>query len=190
MLGRTISGRTSYFSPPPSLLQFTNADSSAGHPVREQEVEDASPCPSHFYLKKSSMRHNRKVSSVAKGNWFFLQHPVSCNLRHRNYYPHSTILWMLSTLNFDLGVSFLNSSKGHILCANTPMIPVQNGLPKLSFLLTVVDSSQGCRNVYFQTKNPSLCKYWRALEWKLLFYSMAIWNISWSFGIIYGHLVL
>jgi hypothetical protein len=29
---------------------------------------------------------------------------------------------------------------------------------------------QGCNMVYFQTKNPNLGKFWRALEWKMLVY--------------------
>jgi hypothetical protein len=27
---------------------------------------------------------------------------------------------------------------------------------------------QGCQMVYFQTKNPNFCKFWRALDWKML----------------------
>jgi hypothetical protein len=48
---------------------------------------------------------------------------------------------------------------------------------------------QGCQMVYFQTKNPNLGKFWRALDWKMLIYFMAIWNILWRFGIFYDHLV-
>jgi hypothetical protein len=40
----------------------------------------------------------------------------------------------------------------------------------------------------FQTKNPNLGKFWRALDWKLLIYFMAIWNILQTFGIFYNHL--
>jgi hypothetical protein len=40
----------------------------------------------------------------------------------------------------------------------------------------------------FQTKNPNLGKFWRVLEWKMLVYFMAIWNILPSFGIFYDHL--
>jgi hypothetical protein len=36
---------------------------------------------------------------------------------------------------------------------------------------------QGCQMGYFQTRNPNLGKFWRALQWKRLVYSMAIWNI-------------
>jgi hypothetical protein len=42
--------------------------------------------------------------------------------------------------------------------------------------------------VYFQTKNPNLGKFCSALDWKMLIYFMAIWNILWTFGIFYGHL--
>jgi hypothetical protein len=35
---------------------------------------------------------------------------------------------------------------------------------------------------YFQTKNTNLGKFWRALEWKGLVYSLAVWYILWSFG--------
>jgi hypothetical protein len=33
---------------------------------------------------------------------------------------------------------------------------------------------QGCQMVCFQTKNPNLDKFWRALDWKMLTYFMAI----------------
>jgi hypothetical protein len=36
---------------------------------------------------------------------------------------------------------------------------------------------QGCQMVSFQTKNPKLGKFWGALDWKMLIYFMAIWNI-------------
>jgi hypothetical protein len=36
--------------------------------------------------------------------------------------------------------------------------------------------------VYFQTQNPNLGRFWRALEWKKLVYLMAV-------GIYYGQLV-
>jgi hypothetical protein len=47
----------------------------------------------------------------------------------------------------------------------------------------------GCQMVSFQTKNPNLGKYWRALDWKMLIYFMAIWNILQTFGIFYDQLV-
>jgi hypothetical protein len=45
-------------------------------------------------------------------------------------------------------------------------------------------SEQGCQMVYFQTKNPNLGKFWRALNWTMVIYFMAIWN-----GIFFYHLV-
>jgi hypothetical protein len=33
---------------------------------------------------------------------------------------------------------------------------------------------QGCQMVYFQTQNPNLGKFWRALEWNILIYFMPI----------------
>jgi hypothetical protein len=47
---------------------------------------------------------------------------------------------------------------------------------------------QGCQMVSFQTKNPNLGKFWRALDWKMLIYFTAIWNILQIFGIFYDHL--
>jgi hypothetical protein len=41
----------------------------------------------------------------------------------------------------------------------------------------------------FKPKIPIWVKIWRALAWKTLLYFMTIWNIFWSFGIIYGCLV-
>jgi hypothetical protein len=43
--------------------------------------------------------------------------------------------------------------------------------------------NQGCQMVCFQTKNPNLGKFWRIVDWKMLKYFMAIWNIFWTFGI-------
>jgi hypothetical protein len=51
-------------------------------------------------------------------------------------------------------------------------------------------SQQGCQMVYFQTKNPNLGKFWRAIEGEGLVYSMAIWNTLLPFGTFYGHLVI
>jgi hypothetical protein len=39
---------------------------------------------------------------------------------------------------------------------------------------------------YFQTKNPYLGKFWRALQYKRLLYFMAIWSVLRLFGIFYG----
>jgi hypothetical protein len=43
--------------------------------------------------------------------------------------------------------------------------------------------------VYFQTKSPNLGNFWRTLDWKMLIYFIAIWNILWIFGIFYDHKV-
>jgi hypothetical protein len=43
--------------------------------------------------------------------------------------------------------------------------------------------------VSFQTKNPNLGKFWRALDWKMLIYLRTIWNFLRIFGIFYAHLV-
>jgi hypothetical protein len=56
---------------------------------------------------------------------------------------------------------------------------------------------QGSQMVYFQTQNPNLGKFWRALERKMLVYLFydhseyftALWYNLWPFGIIYGPLV-
>jgi hypothetical protein len=50
--------------------------------------------------------------------------------------------------------------------------------------------NRGCQMVYFQTKNPNLGKFWRALEWKMLVYSIVIWYTLQQYGILYGHLVM
>jgi hypothetical protein len=49
--------------------------------------------------------------------------------------------------------------------------------------------SQGCQMFYFQTKKPILGEFWRSLDWKMLTYFVAIWNILRTFGIFYDHLV-
>jgi hypothetical protein len=48
---------------------------------------------------------------------------------------------------------------------------------------------QGCQMVCFQTKNPNLGKFWKALLWKILVYFMTISSILWPLEIFYFHLV-
>jgi hypothetical protein len=48
---------------------------------------------------------------------------------------------------------------------------------------------QGCQMVYFQTKNPNLGKFWRAMLCKIFVYFMDIWHILRSIGVFYDHLV-
>jgi hypothetical protein len=43
--------------------------------------------------------------------------------------------------------------------------------------------------VYFQTKNPNSGKFWSPLDWKLLIYFVAIWNILRAFGTFYDQLL-
>jgi hypothetical protein len=49
---------------------------------------------------------------------------------------------------------------------------------------------QGCQMVSFQTKNPYLGIFWRALEWKILFSILVIWNIWRLLGIFSGYLMI
>jgi hypothetical protein len=42
---------------------------------------------------------------------------------------------------------------------------------------------------HFQTKHPTLSKFWRILRWKMLTFYVGIWNIFLSFGIFYGNWV-
>jgi hypothetical protein len=49
--------------------------------------------------------------------------------------------------------------------------------------------NQGCQMVYFRTKNPNLGQFWRALDWRMYIYFMAIWNILRTFEIFYDQLV-
>jgi hypothetical protein len=50
-------------------------------------------------------------------------------------------------------------------------------------------TTQGCQMVCFQTKNPTLVKISRSSDRKIFIYFMAIWNIGWTYGIFYDHLV-
>jgi hypothetical protein len=47
--------------------------------------------------------------------------------------------------------------------------------------ISVSPMTQGCQMVYFQTKNPNLSAFWRALDWKMLIFLRLV-------GIFYGHL--
>jgi hypothetical protein len=52
-----------------------------------------------------------------------------------------------------------------------------------------IHAQNAVARVCFQTKNPNLGKFWRALDWKMLISFLAIWNILWSFGMFWDHLV-
>jgi hypothetical protein len=62
-----------------------------------------------------------------------------------------------------------------------PLLPLSIKIGRLS--------SQGCQMVCFQTQNPNLGKFWRALDWNMFMYFIAVLNILWRFGIFYDHLV-
>jgi hypothetical protein len=47
----------------------------------------------------------------------------------------------------------------------------------------------GLPDGFFQTKNPNLGNFLRALDWKMLIYFMVMWNILQTFGLFYDHLV-
>jgi hypothetical protein len=36
---------------------------------------------------------------------------------------------------------------------------------------------RGCQSVYFKAKNQNLDIFWRAVEWKMLVYFTAVWNM-------------
>jgi hypothetical protein len=44
--------------------------------------------------------------------------------------------------------------------------------------------------VYFQTENPNLGKFWRALDWKMLINFTDNCTTLQTFGIFYDHLVI
>jgi hypothetical protein len=48
---------------------------------------------------------------------------------------------------------------------------------------------QGCPMFSLQNKNPTLGKFWRVLQWKILAYFMTIWFFLQPLDIFYGHLV-
>jgi hypothetical protein len=59
----------------------------------------------------------------------------------------------------------------------------------LAFACKYLSESRVARWVCFQTKNPTLGKFWRVLQWKMLVYFMDTWSILRPFVIFYGHLV-
>jgi hypothetical protein len=48
---------------------------------------------------------------------------------------------------------------------------------------------QGCQMVCFQTQNPNLGKFWRALDLKMFIKYMSIWDFLSRFGICHDNLV-
>jgi hypothetical protein len=45
--------------------------------------------------------------------------------------------------------------------------------------------SRVARCFFIQTKNPNLGKFWKASDWKMLIYFMAIWNSLRTFGVFF-----
>jgi hypothetical protein len=50
-------------------------------------------------------------------------------------------------------------------------------IESIQFASFLLRSDQGCQIVCFQTQNPDLGKFWRALDWKMFKYFVAIWDI-------------
>jgi hypothetical protein len=113
-----------------------------------------------------------------------LKYPVTreWNIRDRNTF--------FSPNNMKLRIpSFGSIWPQNIICHNLrnhgkkllrPKLPLET-----KFFSTAVE--QGCQMVSFQTKNPDFGKFWRALNWKMLIYFMALWNILQTFSIFYEH---
>jgi hypothetical protein len=85
-------------------------------------------------------------------------------------------------------------SKWRLCAAVTAKIQVINNMGEVvkfvsSSQLSIYGADQGCQVVYFQTKNPYLGKFLRALDWKMLNYFTGIWNILRTIRIFYDHLV-
>jgi hypothetical protein len=76
-----------------------------------------------------------------------------------------------------------------VLPKYTKMTNTATGNPPVGEPVWLSGKEQGCQMVCFQTKNPNLGKFCRALDWKMLICFMAIWNILWQFGIFYAQLV-
>jgi hypothetical protein len=54
---------------------------------------------------------------------------------------------------------------------------------------TIMSYNQCCQMLYFQTKNPNLCKFGKVLQWKMLVLFVSIWSILRPNGLFYGPLV-
>jgi hypothetical protein len=75
------------------------------------------------------------------------------------------------------------TSPEHSLWCSNPSTSFRNKMAEFCI------KRQGCQMVCFQTKNPKLGKFYRALDCKMFIYFIAIWNILWRFGIFCDHLV-
>jgi hypothetical protein len=66
------------------------------------------------------------------------------------------------------------SSCGYSFIHSKPLSATQSPFSENSTMKTINYSDQGCQMVYFQTKIPTLSKFWRALQWKMLVYFIYI----------------
>jgi hypothetical protein len=78
-----------------------------------------------------------------------------------------------------------SSEAGSLVVVRSKNVERKNGH---NFFDRTTTNEQGCQMVSFQTKNPNLGKFWRVLDWKMLIYFMAIWNVLQTFGMFYRHL--
>jgi hypothetical protein len=67
--------------------------------------------------------------------------------------------------------------------------PLDNLVTTLYRSIYTTQQMQGCQMVCFQTQNPNLGKFWKALLRKILVYFMTIWSMLWPLEIFYIHLV-
>jgi hypothetical protein len=124
--------------------------------------------------------------------WILLIRLPSCGL-----WPGIFWIWeyfsYLELLLITLSTFYLNSAQtinfdgSRTMTSGSHVIKRHNDKTENIFFRSL---RQGSQMVYFRTKNPDLGKFWRALEWDRLAYSMAVWNILQPLGIFYGHLVI
>jgi hypothetical protein len=62
----------------------------------------------------------------------------------------------------------------------------QDSVPRF---VTETGCTAGLPDGLFSIQNPNLGKFWRALDWKMYIYCMAIGNFLWRIGIFYDNLL-
>jgi hypothetical protein len=127
---------------------------------------------------RMSLRKNRRKCSATH-----LCQKLKHNLHILKKEVHSKKAWVSFVIfNFQKPAQSKQSPIGRKIA--------QSGHPGRGRNARSTRDSQGCQMVCFQTKNPNLGKFWRALEWKMLVYFMVIWDTLRQFGLFYGHLII
>jgi hypothetical protein len=131
----------------------------------------------HFLQERS----RKKIPRL----WNLQLHRQRCSRLERFFQSGRKYFWFQNAACYPWRCKFFTT-----LALQLEIVGLAPGQPSSATGLRPRCREQGCQMVSFQTKNSNLGKFFGdPLDWKMLIYFKAIWNILRTFGIFYDHLV-